>query len=158
MQNLTTESTSFHLRDTRAASHMGRLAAMLPRIFRVVITTQSRGVRRSLQCGDPLTMVDGRGSVAGAKTCRSGFSLSFARSLAPFREVEDVVAYAMANSSSDQIIRVSRQCGASMAQPWDWSFDRGVNNPLFFTCNVWYIEKCSHFPLPNILMTSMARR
>ena len=102
MQNLTTESTSFHLRDTRAASHMGRLAAMLPRIFRVVITTQSRGARSGRY--NVVThlrwwMGSGGGSVAGAKTCRSGFSLSlFARSLAPFREVEDVVAYAMANS------------------------------------------------------------
>ena len=44
MQNLTTGSVLFHLRDTRTASHVGRLAAAMPRIFRVVITTRSRGV------------------------------------------------------------------------------------------------------------------
>ena len=139
---------------------MGRLAAAMPRIFRVVITTQSRG-----SSGGRYNVVTHLRWWMGGREgeCRRGKNLqirflSVVRSLAPFREVEDVVAYAMANSSSDQIIRVSRQSGASMAQPWDWSFDRGVNNPLFFTCNVWYIEKCLHFPLPNILMTSMARR
>ena len=92
---------------------------------------ESRSAERSLQCGDPLTMVDGigRGSVAGAKTCRSGFSLSFA----PFREVEDVVAYAMANSSSsDQIIRAAR-VGRAWPSRGDRPFDCGVNNLLCFS-------------------------
>lgn len=58
---------------------MGRLAAAMPRIFRVVITTQSRGVRRSLQCGDPLTTIGrwmGVGGVSPGQKLADPVSLS----------------------------------------------------------------------------------
>ena len=48
------------------------------------------------------------GGVSPGQKLADPVSLSIVRSLAPFREVEDVVAYAMANSSSDQIIRAAR--------------------------------------------------
>ena len=57
-----------------------------------------RIVRRSLQCGDPLTTIGRRwmgGGVSPGQKLADPVSLS--RSLALFREVEDVVAYAMAN-------------------------------------------------------------
>ena len=114
---------------------MGRLAAAMPRIFRVVITTQSRARSGRYNVVTHLRWWMGwreGGGVSPGQKLADPVSLSLDRSLAPFREVEDVVAYAMANSSSDQIIRAAR-VGRAWPNRGDRPFDCGVNNLLCFS-------------------------